>query len=144
MWATDPIHYFGLEGFYQVHLFQKLPHVDVFAFYDIQLVYSTVRNRSDDLFTDPITGEKELREVTAIFGPFTWIEQNIGIGFTVDIWKNIFFTQRLGGGACLILGRDKPLSETKRHYIINKAPCTFSFGYLLSVGIGYRFEPKKK
>ena len=143
MWATQPIHYFGLEGFYHVHLFQKLPHIDIFAFYDIQLAYSTVRNRSDDLVRNPVTGEKELVEMTAIFGPFTWIEQNIGIGFTVDIWKNIFFTQRLGAGVDLILGRDKPFSETKRHYIV-KERCTYEFGYLLSVGIGYRFEPKKK
>ena len=143
MWATKPLHYFGIEGFYQVHLFQKLPHIDIFAFYNIQLTYSTVRNRHERFYTDIVTGEPYLREHNAIFGPFTWIEQNIGIGFTVDIWNNIFFTQRLGGGINLILGRDKPFSETKRDYLV-KSRCTYEFGYLLSVGIGYRFEPKKK
>ena len=141
MWATKPIHYFGIEGFYQVHLFQKLPHIDFFAFYNIQLFYSTVRNRIELLKTDPVTKERGLREYNYIFGPFTWIEQNIGIGFTVDIWNNIFFTQRLGGGTTFILGRDTRKPDTP---LLWKPPFTSEFGYLLSVGIGYRFEPKKK
>ena len=137
MYATKPLHYFGIEGFYQIHFLKKLPHIDLFAFYDIQVCYSTTGNRFNEF--DPITMEEYFRH----FGPFTWIEQNIGIGFTVDIWKNIFITQRLGGGVNFILGKDAPFSETKDYYLI-KTPFEFEFGYLLSVGIGYRFEPKKK
>ena len=140
MYATKPLHFFGIEGFYQIHLLQKLQYIDFFTFYDIQVCYSTTGNRWT--FTtekDPISG----KYVMAHFGPFTWIEQNIGVGFTVDIWKNFFFVQRLGGGTRFVLGIDKPLSETKDHLWQNKEPFTFEFGYLLSVGIGYRFEPKK-
>jgi len=142
MFATKPLHYFGVEGFYHVHLLQKLQHIDFFAFYDIQVAYSTTGNRDYRHDSDPLTGECELSNPFIHFGPFTWIEQNIGIGFTVDIWKNFFLTQRLGGGAHFILGYDKPFSDTKNDYII-KDPFTWEFGYVLSVGIGYRFEPKK-
>ena len=149
MYATKPIHFFGLEGFYQVHLFQKLPHIDIFAFYDIQVSYSTTRNRfyspaginadSNGIISN---GDDLLYKLyKRTFGPFTWIEQNIGIGFTVDIWKNIFFTQRLGAGTTFILGRDTRKPDTP---LLWKPPFEYEFGYLLSVGIGYRFEPKKK
>ena len=132
MFATKPLHYFGVEGFYHIHLLQKLQHIDFFAFYDIQLVYSTTGNRFESYVFN-----------MAHFGPFTWIEQNIGIGFTVDIWKNFFLIQRLGGGAHFILGYDKPFSDTKNDYLIKKL-FEWEFGYLLNVGIGYRFNPKKK
>jgi hypothetical protein len=128
MYATKPLHYFGIEGFYQVHIFQKLKYIDLFAFYDIQLSYSTTGNRFNPFYDEMLH-----------FGPFTWIEQNIGIGFTVDIWNNIFFIQRLGGGVNFILGEDK-----KNDHYLMKTPFTNEFGYLLSAGIGYRFNPKKE
>ena len=93
MYATKPLHYFGIDGFYHIHFLQKLQHIDFFAFYDIQVCYSTTGNR--------MPFESEMRH----FGTFTWIEQNIGIGFSVDIWKNFFITQRLGAGTNFILGR---------------------------------------
>ena len=132
MYATKPLHYFGIEGFYHIHLLQKLQHIDFFSFYDIQLVYSTTGNRFESF--QPIMDH---------YGPFTWIEQNIGIGFTVDIWKNFFLTQRLGGGVRFILGEDAPPSEEKPYWLV-KFPFEWEFGYVLSVGIGYRFNPKKK
>lgn len=140
MFATKPIHYFGLEGFYHIHLFQKLKHIDIFAFYNVQLTYSTTRNR---MFVprNQYDGITCCTEHIVNFGPFTWLEQNIGIGFTVDIWKNIFITQRLGAGACFILGLDNPKEE--RDYYLIKEKFTYEFGYLLSVGVGYRFESKK-
>ena len=133
MYATKPLHYFGVEGFYHIHLLQKLPHIDFFAFYDIQFVYSTTGSRF--LCYESVMGH---------FGPFTWIEQNIGIGFTVDIWKNFFLIQRLGGGTRFILGKDPPPNENKKVWLPYKPPFEWECGYVLSVGIGYRFEPKKK
>ena len=141
MYATKPLHYFGIEGFYHVHLLQKLQHIHFFAFYDIQVCYSTTGNRMPEYRVNPITGECEHSEPFKHFGPFTWIEQNIGIGFTVDIWKNFFITQRLGGGAHFILGKDKLPNESKNYFLF-KEKFTYEFGYVLSVGIGYRFEPK--
>ena len=169
MYATKPLHYFGIEGFYHIHLLQKLQHIDFFSFYDIQLVYSTTGNRCEaympemehygpftwieqnigigftvDIWKNFFLTQRLGGGVRFIhFGPFTWLEQNIGIGFTIDIWKNFFLTQRLGGGVHFILGEDKPFSENKHDYLI-KAPFEWEFGYVLSVGIGYRFEPKKQ
>lgn len=138
MYTTKPLHYFGIEGFYQVHIFHKLKHIDLFAFYNIQVCYSTTGNRDHSQY-DQSTGEYVMRH----YGPFTWIEQNIGIGFTVDIWNNMFLTQRLGGGTNFILGGDKPMDENKNYYL-PKNKFENEFGYLFSVGIGYRFESKKK
>jgi len=140
MYATKPLHYFGVEGFYHVHFLQKLQHIDLFAFYDIQLVYSTTGNR----FGDETEMLQSGKYVMKHFGPFTWVEQNIGIGFTVDIWKNFFLTQRLGGGVHFILGEDPWLPVEIKPYWLAKSPFTWEFGYVLSVGLGYRFEPKKK
>lgn len=132
MYATEPLHYFGLEGFYQIHFLQRLPHIDLFAFYDVQVCYSTTGNRL-------LPAEEEM----AHFGPFTWLEQNIGIGFSVDIWDNVFLTQRLGGGMTFILGEDNPKNEVRDDYLMKDA-FDYEFGYLFSAGIGYRFAPKKK
>jgi hypothetical protein len=41
------------------------------------------------------------------------------------------------------LEKDNPFDENKDYYLMKK-PFVNEFGYLLSVGIGYRFEPKKK
>ena len=143
MYATKPLHYFGVEGFYHIHLLQRLQHFDFFAFYDIQLVYSTTGNRLlRHEIIDPYTGECEINTYFRNHGPFTWIEQNIGIGFTVDIWKNFFLTQRLGGGVRFMLGMDTPPNGNKDYWLA-KPPFEWEFGYVLSVGIGYRFEPKK-
>ncbi|MDL2326485.1 hypothetical protein LJC67_05375 [Bacteroidales bacterium OttesenSCG-928-A14] len=76
-----------------------------------------------------------------MFGPFTWIEQNIGIGFTVDIWDNIFLSQRLDVGVFFIL--DKDYFNEDKPYLLAKPRFSWEFGYLLSVEIGYRFEKKK-
>ena len=132
MYATKPLHYFGIEGFYQIHLFQKLQCIDFFAFYDIQLVYSTAGNTVFEF--NPKKGISEYKYFLYL-GPFTWVEQNIGIGFTVDIGKNFFFTQRLGGGACIVLPKQSDYWASEPAY---------EFGYMLSAGIGYRFEVKKK
>lgn len=137
LYATKPLHYFGAEGFYHVHLFQKLQHIDFFAFYDVQATYSTTGTRFEGEY-DPVSGDHIMRH----FGAFTWIEQNIGIGFTVDIWRNFFITQRLGGGVHFILGEDRLPNEIKPYYLV-KDPFEWEFGYVLSVGIGYRFETKK-
>ena len=149
MFATKPVHYFGLNGFYQIHLFQKLKHIDFFAFYDVQVSYSTTQNRifwpaavAQNIDSSGVISNRDglLYELHKTrFGPFVWLEQNIGIGFTVDIWKNIFFTQRLGAGTCFILGRD-PLPTDARPYTLAKKRFKNSFGYLFSVGVGYRFN----
>ena len=71
-------------------------------------------------------------------GPYHWLEHNIGIGFTVNIWKNLFFTQRLGGGGFLVLGKgDNNANAILLEQYLH--PCSFEFGYLFSTGIGYRF-----
>ena len=127
MFATKPLHYFGIEGFYQIHFLQSLEHLDLFAFYDIQYCYSTNIMTPDPAYANYIYA-----------GPYHWLEHNIGIGFTVNIWKNLFFTQRLGGGGFLVLGKgDNNANAILLEQYLH--PCSFEFGYLFSTGIGYRF-----
>lgn len=128
MYSIQPIEFFGVEGFYQIHFLKNLEHIDLFAFYDIQYRFSHCRSWFGD-YTE------EGKRIYILYGPFHWIEQNIGIGFSVDIWKNLFLIQRIGGGINLIVGYGKP----EYNAMIAKPMTEWEFGYLLSSGIGYRF-----
>jgi len=71
------------------------------------------------------------------FGPFTWIEQTIGIGFKVDIAGSFFITERAGVGVSFMLGDDIKLPQMlPKKY-------EWEFGFLCSAGIGYRFHWKR-
>lgn len=125
LYAGNPWEFFGAEGFYQVHFLKNLPHVDLFAFYDIQYRFAHTR-----FSTHPTSG------VYSTFGPFHWIEQNVGLGFSVDIWKNLFLIQRLGGGVSFIVGKDKPHNPDG---ILKTQQTVTMLDYLYTVGLGYRF-----
>ena len=134
MFSEKPIEFFGLEGFYQIHFLKNLPHVDFFAFYDIQYRYAHTR---------PLVAYNTYM----LWGPFHWVEQNLGIGLTVDIWKNLFLIQRVGGGIGLIIGQNEnagtdfvvPVANDTSDGRLIKRKTEWMFDYLLTVGIGYRF-----
>lgn len=110
---------FGLQTFYHYHMLKNWEHLKPFLFFDLQGTYSTTRNRY-------FNQSEAIR-----YGPFTWLEQYIGIGFKVDLPNNLFITQKIGGGGMLIFGEDETLLKEK---------AAWEFGGLLNFGIGYRFE----
>lgn len=137
LYATKPIHYIGLQAFYHRNIFQKLEHIKPFLFYDLQATYSTTRNRMLLPYTYDSNGDVLYKEYIEIFGPYTWAEQNIGIGFKADIIGNLYLIQRLGIGTTFILGYDKKRLDKYFNWF------AWEFGYLFNVGIGYRFDQRK-
>ena len=111
--------HFGVQGFYHHHILNHWEHIKPFVFYDVQAAYSTTRN--NDCY----------RENTVRFGPFTWIEQTVGVGFKVDLANQFFISQKIGIGGGLILGTDEQLLKTS---------AAWEFGGLINVGIGYRVK----
>ena len=111
--------HFGVQGFYHHYILKSWQHVKPFLFYDIQATYSTTRNVGCYI------------ENTVRYGPFTWVEQTIGIGFKVDLANRFFISQKIGVGGMLIFGSDERLLKTAVDY---------EFGGLINVGIGYRFN----
>lgn len=111
--------HFGLQTFYNYYILKNWEHLKPFLFFDLQGTYSTTRNR--------YFGQQKATR----YGPFTWLEQYIGIGFKVDLPNNFFVTQKIGGGGMLIFGEDETLL---------KESADWEFGGLINVGIGYRFK----
>ncbi len=111
--------HFGVQGFYHRYILKSWEHVNPFLFYDIQAAYSTTRNNNC------------YSENTVRFGPFTWVEQNVGVGFKVDLADRFFISQKIGVGGMLIFGSDEQLLKTSANW---------EFGGLINFGVGYRFN----
>ncbi len=124
LYVSEFAHNFGIQGFYHRHVLQKLEHVKPFFFYDIQATHSTAMNR---LSYDDVRFK---RGDLYVFGPFTWVEQNIGDGFRADLFGNWFLQQKLGIGTTLIFGADMGT----RYNI------TQEFGGLFNLGLGYKIQ----
>ncbi len=137
LYATKPIHYIGICAYYNRNFLNKWEHIKPFLFYDLQTTYSTTRNRMLLPYTYDSNGDVLYKEYIEIFGPFTWVEQNIGIGFKADIIGNLYLIQKLGIGTTFILGYDKKRLDKYFNWF------AWEFGYLFNVGIGYRFDQRK-
>lgn len=133
LYATEPIHYFGLIGFYQRRIFNNLKSFEPFLFYNIQMTYSSTRNRSFLPKYEGMNGETLYVEAINNFGPFTWLEQNLGIGFSVNIFSNWYFQQKIGFGTSFIMGYDEVITAKAYEWF------HWEFGYLFSFGMIYRF-----
>jgi hypothetical protein len=137
LYATEPIHYFGIDGFYHRYILNKWKNVKPYLFYDLQMTYSTNRNRMLLPYTYDNNGDVLYKEHIVLFGPFTWVEQNIGIGFKAKLLGSWYIQQKLGIGIAFILGKDEKRPGTYDKF-------EWEFGYLIHVGIGYRFRQKVK
>jgi hypothetical protein len=134
LYATEFIHAFGINCFYNRSFFPQWEHVHPYFFYDFQESYSTTRNRDFLPYDVDFNGEFLYKEHINIFGPFLWLEQNIGIGFKANLSNNIFIQQKLGMGACFIFGYDQKLLSKSFNWF------EWQFSTLFTVGLGYRFD----
>lgn len=132
--ATKPLHHIGFQAYYNRYIWSKL-----FAFYDIQLSHSETFNRMylryiyDPNVEEPTRDDILYRKVLENFGPFTWIEQNVGIGLKLNITESIFLTSKIGVGVMLLYGTDIQLPST-----ISKKP-EWEMSMLMSMGLSYKF-----
>ncbi len=134
LYATEFIHFFGIETFYHKSFLNNWKCIKPFAFYDLQFTYSTTRNRDFLPYTYDSNGDVLYKEYIDFFGPFFWMENNIGIGFKAKLTKSFYLVQKAGVGITLIFGEDKRLPQTTFQRF------QWEFGYLLSVGIIYRLK----
>jgi len=72
----------------------------------------------------------------AYFGPYTWIENSIGIGFNVNITDKFYLTQKIGAGIHFIYGYGSGKD------IVLKRKTEWEFMGLLNVGIVYKLKEK--
>ncbi len=70
------------------------------------------------------------------FGPYIWMDFHIGVGFEINLTKQLFLNQRLGAGIGIVHGDE--------HYLITDTKINWGFGFLASVGLKYRFSNNKK
>lgn len=135
-YASNFIQRFGLQFGYSWCFLPKLEHLKPFVFYELQAAYSTTRNRGY-LYTYYINeGTSQLEEYLEYFGPFLWLQNTIGIGFSVDIWKSFYLFEKMGFNATIIIGRDEKLMPDPFQLIKG---ITNEFGYIISFGVGYSF-----
>lgn len=132
-YATNFLQHWGIESFYHYYLFDKLNAVKPFLFYDLQLSYSETRNR---MFL-PAMEHEELgtlyKEVIEFFGPFTWVEQCVGMGFKAEITEQFLLYQKMGFGTTFILGKDEKRPGTYDKF-------EWEFAGLIQTGLVYRLN----
>lgn len=134
LYATEAYQHIGAELFYNRRVLTSLSFINPFLFYNLQLSYSTTRNRMFLPYSYDSSGDVLYKELIEIFGPYFWVEQNIGIGYKVNLNGNWYIQHKLGFGTSFILGYEEKLVNKYFNWF------TWEFGYLISVGIGYRFH----
>ncbi|NOY95248.1 MAG: hypothetical protein GXO81_02510 [Chlorobi bacterium] len=143
LYATKPIHYLHFDFYYHRYILNNFKNISPFLFYDFKLKYSTTRNRMflsyayDSTIVSEIPEEHILYiERIEYFGPFTWIEQNIGLGYKIDLIGNLYLIQKIGIGAMFILGYEDKIMDKRFRWF------DWEFGGLISVGIGLKLGEK--
>ncbi len=137
LFATDIVHFFNFNLFYNQYVFNKFDQFKPFIFYDFQMKYSTTRSSMFCPYamdTTIITSNPEdqilYRNYIEYFGPFLWVENTLGIGMKIMINQHFFITQKFGIGVHFIIGDDphliKPNLDWEFHDFF-----TFSIGYKL-------------
>jgi len=132
-YSTSFVQHWGFESYYHRYFFKKLDCIKPYLFYDMQLSYSKTRNR---MFL-PALYDEELgllyREVIEFFGPFTWLEQCIGIGIKARLNSNFLIYQKIGFGTAFIFGKDN-------RQIVTLDGFNWEFAGLIQAGLVYRLK----
>ncbi len=144
LYATKPIQHFNFNFSYQHGIFRHLKNIKPFIFYDLQIKYSTTRSSMyipyayDSTFLNTNNPDEGIlyKNYIAYFGPFTWIENSIGIGFKVDITDRFYLQQRFGAGIHFIYGYGYGKD------IVLKPKTDWEFMGLLNIGIVYKLVKK--
>lgn len=134
LYATKPYHHIGAEIFYNRKILKIFSNVETFAFYNAQISYSTTRNKTVYGIVNDENGNAVYKEDIEYFGPFTWLEQNIGLGYKVPLANNWYLQHKIGYGTTFIMGHDDVLTDKIFNWF------SWEFGYLINVGVGYRFQ----
>lgn len=129
----NEIENWGLHAFYQRNLPKYFTNLDLFFFYDFQITHSSAWfewHLPTDIY---VNGNRAYRRIDERHGPYTWVEQTCGIGFSFNLSSNIKFIQRAGIGNAFVIGN----SEIKERYNLNYVHSDFAV--LWSAGLAYSF-----
>lgn len=132
-YATNFMHHWGITSFYHRYVYERSEFASAFLFYDLQLSYSKTRNR----FFLPVGYDVNVgvlyKEVIDFFGPYTWIEQCVGIGVKSKFSDRWTLYQKIGFGTTLILGKEEKILETYDRF-------GWEFAVLIQVGLSYSIK----
>ena len=132
LYATEFYQFFGIHTFYQRRLFEKWNCFKPYFFYDLQITKATTRTSMYIGYQYSATGEVLYKQSIEYFGPFIWVDQNIGIGFNITIYKSISLFENFGLGYSLLFGDDLRLPQKAKY-------TEFELGALLAFGVLFKF-----
>jgi len=140
LFATKPIHYLNFNFFYQRDVFSAMKKIRPFIVYDFQIKHSTTRSSMYipfDYDSTLVVNEPEegilYRNYIEYFGPFTWVENSLGLGIIIDVTDRISMTQKIGGGIHFILGDEPKLVKYRPEW---------EFMYFFNIGLTYKIMKK--
>lgn len=143
LYAIEPIHFLAFKTFYHHTIFRNLKHIQPFLFYDLQIRYSTTRTRlflgaqyDSTLVKNKPEDGILYSEVIIFFGPYVWIDQNIGLGFDINITDQFYLRQKVGFGTLFFLGKDERLPASGVEWF------QWQLGTLVNIELGYKFGKK--
>lgn len=134
-YASDFLEHIGLQLGYNYSL-PVNERIRILFFYDVQLTSSGTKRES--FLPVAYLGDTVLYNRRIIeFEEIKALEQNIGVGIRAELWDNIYFNAKFGGGVSFFW--DIPFEfAPNQFYIGNKTDWEFS--KFISVGIEYMFR----
>jgi hypothetical protein len=139
LYATKPLHFLNFNLYYNQHIFNRFDQFKPYIFYDFQMKYSTTRSnmyiidRIDSTIISSDPADQYLyRNYTEYFGPFLWIENNLGLGMKINITEKLFFSQKIGLGIHFIIGEEPKL-------FMNKDSMFWEFHDFYAFTVGFKF-----
>ncbi|HPE39863.1 MAG TPA: hypothetical protein PLI77_02110 [Bacteroidales bacterium] len=139
LYATKPLHFLNFNLYYNQHIFNRFDQFKPYIFYDFQMKYSTTRSnmyiidRIDSTIISSDPADQYLyRNYTEYFGPFLWIENNLGLGMKINITEKLFISQKIGLGIHFIIGEEPKL-------FMNKDSMFWEFHDFYAFTVGFKF-----
>ncbi len=125
--ATRSIDHLNLNLFYHRYILKGLENLNPFLFYDFQGKHSAAMNDFNSTDDERI-----------YHGPYFWLDNTIGIGFNVRIFRNWYLQQKFGAGAHFILPSNREVQRVSSITSLQKAH--WEFIGLLNIGILYSIK----
>lgn len=117
LYSDNLFQHLGLQMHYNHTILKKLTDLHLFLFYNTQLSYGCSKNLG--------TGDNYFK-----FGPLTWWENAIGLGFKAALIKDLSLVEKIGLDTDIIFGKD---------INGNDSTPTFELGCYLNIGLEYSF-----
>ncbi|NLL28179.1 MAG: hypothetical protein GX259_05225 [Bacteroidales bacterium] len=138
-YATKPLYHINYDLFFYYKILKNPKTFEPFFFYDLQMKYSTARLHYFDIVgldssNSAVLNNDEMfyREVKNTFGPFLWIENNLGFGFKINFNEKLYLQKRFGGEIYYIINKNGNMPYSDKSF-------ESKFSTFFSISLGYRF-----